>query len=184
MTRFRRVIVSLCSAGVLATGLIAASPSSAAAYGAASWQLTAAGTFVKPGVGSFGFWGWCDLAGAFNPSNPVAGTSGDCEVDNYFYPPGRPAAFDCHQSIDITSWGEAPGIGTAFRVPLDLWLLAGTQTATGPDPAGCGGTGPTQPQDLAPAKAGHYNGNAFVGLLLPGAVGEIQITVAEVTAPF
>lgn len=173
----RRVVLLFAVLAAIA----AMSPSNAAAYGGgpANWQLTFAATGVLPGSGAgFGFWGWCELSGAANRAAPTSGTEGDCQYAAYFHFPG--ASQTCHASISITSWAEAPSfIGSAFGVPNDLVVLAGSQTpaaTTGP----CAfSTSP--PFDLAPAKAGHYNGNALVPLLFaPATTGEIQLQVTQV----
>jgi hypothetical protein len=166
----------------LGVGLLLATSSSVGAYGGgpANWQIGFAGTIVVPGLGNSGFWGWCQLSNAFDSSNPMAGTSGDCQVANYFHLPSGGVSLECHVSVDVTSWGPAPGIGLAFGVPADLYVFSGTQTATGQDPAACGGNGATTPADVAPAQAGHYNANSLVPFVMPGAVGEIQIQVTQI----
>src|SRR6266571_2186783 len=55
------------------------------AYGAANWQVGFAGTFVTPGSGSGGFWGWCDFAGGTG-SPAASGTDADCQTSVYFGP--------------------------------------------------------------------------------------------------
>src|SRR5438105_1913781 len=169
MARTKRALASLLSAGLLAIGLIAVAPSTAGAYGGgpANWQLTLAQTVVSPGTQQgFGIWGWCDLSGAADRSNPTSGTSGDCQIAIYAHAPSSAGGnLKCSESINITSWGEAPGMGLVFGVPEDLYLTSGTQTITpGSDPALCGPSGPTRPTDLDPAKPGHYNGNFLVAL--------------------
>src|SRR5215469_14791579 len=74
-----RALVGMIAAASL--GLGAATP--ALAYGQANWQLTFSGT--GPG---FGFWGWCDLAGATSFNNAglaIQGNSGDCQFAEYFH---------------------------------------------------------------------------------------------------
>jgi hypothetical protein len=173
----RRLLLLLAALAAIA----AMSPSNVAAYGGrpANWQLTFAATGTLPGSGfGFGFWGWCELSGAADRAAPTSGTEGDCQYAAYFHAPS--ARQTCHASINITSWAEEPSfIGSAFGVPNDLVVLAGSQTP--PSTTGPCAFSTSSPFDLAPAKAGHYNGNAFVPFLFaPATTGEIQIQVTQV----
>jgi hypothetical protein len=188
MARIKRALGYLVSSVFLAAGVAVATPLGAGAYGAgpANWQLAIAVTITAPTtLNGFGIWGWCDLAGAADRSNPTSGTAGDCQYAIY----GHSGAGDvkCTVSVNVTSWGEGfPLLGEFFKVPADLYLLSGTQTITpGSNPSLCGPngpipTGPVPSNDLTPAKAGHYNGTFLLGFFgPPGAVGEIQANASQ-----
>jgi hypothetical protein len=186
MHQFKRPLWSLFSAVVVTAALIAATPANAGAYGAgpANWQLTIAETFTAPGTQSgFGIWGWCDLSGAANRAAPTSGNAGDCQAAIYGHAPTAAGGdVKCTESINVTSWGEAPArLGLAFGVPLDLYVFTGTQVNTpGSDPAACGPSGPlAHPIDLGPARTGHYNGEALLDFR-SNLTGEIQLQVTQI----
>jgi len=126
---FKR-IVSRSLLGVFAAvsiGMAASTP--ALAYGPANWQITFSGT--GPG---FGFWGWCDLAGATNfnaAGQATSGTSGDCQFAEYAhnFPPFPSGT--CEISLNLTpegtsspAWRVGP---STFYPGLPDWFFSGTQ---------------------------------------------------------
>jgi hypothetical protein len=127
-------IVPRALLGVLAAvsiGMAASTP--VLAYGPAAWQLTFSGT--GPG---FGFWGWCDLAGATNfnaAGQATSGTSGDCQFAEYAHNlPGFPSG-TCEISFNLTPELTPEGtLSPAWRVgPITFypglhdWFFSGTQ---------------------------------------------------------
>jgi hypothetical protein len=163
--RFQRVTLALGAAAILAGGTVVAGASPVAAYGAANWQITFAGTATFPnGGGGFGFWGWCDLAGGTN-----SGNNGDCQFAQYLHAPS--GGFTCQESLNITSWDTSAGFvitGTAAVHPTSL---------TAPCLSFFPGSSPFSGVGLGvPAAAGHYN----LGNLIPGVPGELQITVTQI----
>ncbi len=171
------------------------------AYGKENWQTTFAGTFVSPGSGNSGFWGWCAFGGG-TPSSagaPVtSGTDADCEESFYF---GPSHAIQAHESISGTAWDMEPCTIAPCVTPNDFFITSGTMTISGPDVVqhlgtvgplllslGCTITGETatcsllvweglgtyNPDTGIPTVAGHYNLNSF--LTQPG---EFQIQVTQ-----
>ena len=123
-----RALVGLIAA--FSIGVAATTP--AMAYGQANWQLTFSGT--GPG---FGFWGWCDLAGAtsFNSAGlAVSGSSGDCQFAEYFHNvPGLPSG-TCGIGFNLMPEKDSSGVmQPAWQVEpssftkLPDWFLSGTQ---------------------------------------------------------
>jgi hypothetical protein len=167
--RFRRAVLILTAASVLAGAMAAASASPALAYGKANWQVAINGTATFPGTGGgFGFWGWCEFAGGVR-----SGNDGDCEFAQYIHGPAG-SGFTCHLSLDVSSWDATGGTfvitGTASVNPTRL---------TGPCVEFFPGTTPFSGLDTGiPAAAGQYHPG--VSALAPGAVGEFNITVAQI----
>lgn len=145
--------------------LVGAGP--AQAYGRATWQVTFNGTAVQPGVGGFGFWGWCDFAGGL-----TSGNSADCEYAQYLHAPG--GNLTCHDSLDITSW--------AISRTNDDFLVTGTATIKPAAVADACLTYPLFPNSFSFTDADTEipaflpsGGHATLGQLL-GGVGEFNIT--------
>jgi len=171
-TRIRMAAVACAAGAVLTAALtVVATATPAMAYGKANWQLTFAGTANLPSSGfSFGFWGWCDLAGGV-----ASGTSGDCQIAQYQHVQGG-NSFTCHENIDLTAWTTTTGSGTfvisgsVAVVPVSL-----TDDCVGLFP---GSTSFNGVDSLIPAVPGHHD--LGVGNLIPGAVGEYNATVTQV----
>jgi hypothetical protein len=167
--RFRRTALLLSVVGLLAVAVVASSASPALAYGKANWQVAINGTATFAGTGTgFGFWGWCAFAGGV-----TSGNDGDCEFAQYFHAPAG-SGFTCHLSLDVSSWDATGGTfvitGTASVNPTSL---------TGPCIEFFPGTTPYSGLDTGiPAAAGQYHPG--VSALAPGAVGEFNITVAQI----
>jgi hypothetical protein len=172
------------------------------AYGKANWQTAFAGTFITPGQGSSGFWGWCDFGGGTG-SPATSGTDSDCQVATYTHVPGNPSNFQVHESISGTAWDEEPCTFPPCLTTNDFFITAGTMTISGPTvvqalKAGVGGTLPPSckisgstvtcslsdwellgiynPDTGVPTAAGHFNLNAFLGQ-----PGEFQIQVNQLS---
>jgi hypothetical protein len=151
--------------GALGIALVSSAHShTARAYGKANWQAAFSGTFVTPGSGGGGFWGWCDFGGGVN-----SGNTGDCEFSQYFHAPAG-GGLTCEVSMDITSWvanGDFIISGTATAHPASATALClsgfpGSANFSGVDSG-------------IPAAPGHYNLGGM------GAVrGEIQIQVVQI----
>jgi hypothetical protein len=166
--RFRRAVLVLSVAGVLAGAVAATSAAPAMAYGKANWQVTFAGTGIIPSTGlGFGFWGWCDFAGGV-----TSGTSGDCQYSQYFHAHAG-GGFTCQESVDFTTWdgsgGTFVGSGTVTVHPAGvttpcLAFFPGTTT-----------TSFTNVDFGIPSAAGHYNFGPL------GVVGEFQMQVTQVS---
>lgn len=152
----------------------------ARAYGNTdNWQLGFAGTFIVPGGGNGGFWGWCALSGI------SSGTDGDCQVSNYGHTPGG-ASFTCEVSVDITGWTTGVSASLPPFLP-GLFINSGHITAHGSNPTLCLALSfPPGTVDLGtgniissfdtglPVAPGHYNLNAVT----PGAfIQSLQIQV-------
>jgi hypothetical protein len=101
------------------------------AYGAANWQVGFSGTFVTPGSGSSGFWGWCDFAGGTG-SPATSGTDADCQLSQYF---GPGHIIQVEESIAGTAWGEGPCHFPPCVTPTDFYITSGTMTMVGPTAA-------------------------------------------------
>jgi len=154
VVRIKKAILSLFSAGLLAAGFAAATPSTAGAYGSdAIYQLTISSTGFVPGLPSVGggVWGWLELD---NPSDAaLSGTDGNYTVTfcGHGGSLGGNGAF--HANGLVVSWQVAPGpFGPTLYIVTDH--------------------GPVPP---FPATPGHYNLNAGPG-------SETQITVQRITA--
>jgi hypothetical protein len=172
---------------------------SAHAYGRANWQAAFAGTFVIPGSGNFGFWGWCALAGGTG-SPATSGTDADCEISQYF---GTGHSFQVLESISGTAWSEGPCTFPPCATVNDFYITAGTMTLNGPTvvqgvqsgmaqqlPPSCTVSGMTitcpipvweflgvyNPDTGIPVVAGHYNLNSFFGH-----GGELQVQVVQLS---
>ena len=167
--RFRRAALLLLVAGLLAVAVVASSASPALAYGKANWQVAINGTATFPGTGTgFGFWGWCEFAGGV-----TSGNDGDCEFAQYFHAPAG-SGFTCHLSLDVSNWNATGGTfvitGTASVNPT---RLTGPCVEFFPGVANFSGV-----DTEIPAAAGQYHPG--VSALAPGAVGEFNITVAQI----
>lgn len=168
-TSIRRRVLAACTAGVITSAtLLALTAAPASAYGKANWQLTFAGTANVPSTGtSFGFWGWCDLAGG-----TTSGNAGDCQIAQYVHMPAG-SGFTCHVNIDLTAWTAAA-----------TFLITGTATVnptaeTTPCLSLFPGGSPFANVDSGiPAVPGHHD--IGVEALNPAAVGEFNVTVTEV----
>ena len=165
--RFRRALLMLSVAGVLAGVVAAASASPARASGNPSWQITFAGTAAFPSTGSgFGFHGRCQLSGG-----QTSGTDGDCEGAQYFHAPAG-EGFTCQLGLHLTAWS----IGSSGS-----FLYSGTgdvhpTSLTAPCVAFFPGSTPFTAVDSGfPAAPGHYNLGSIGGV-----VGEFQVTVTEI----
>jgi hypothetical protein len=169
LRRFRRAALLFAVVGLIAVAVVASSASPALAYGRANWQVAINGTATFPGTGTaFGFWGWCAFAGGV-----TSGNDGDCEFAQYFHAPSG-SGFTCHLSLDVSSWDATGGTfvitGTASVNPTRL---------TGPCIDFFPGSSPYTGVDTGiPAAAGQYHPG--VSALAPGAVGEFNITVAQI----
>jgi hypothetical protein len=169
LRRFRRAVLVLTVTGLLVVAVVAASASPAVAYGRANWQVAINGTATFPGTGTgFGFWGWCEFAGGV-----TSGNDGDCEFAQYLHGPAG-SGFTCHLSLDVSSWDATGGTfvitGTASVNPTRL-----TDACVSFFP----GFNPYSGVDTEiPAAAGQYHPG--VSALAPGAVGEFNITVAQI----
>jgi hypothetical protein len=169
LRRFRRAVLVLTVTGLLVVSVVAASASPALAYGRANWQVAINGTATFPGTGTgFGFWGWCEFAGGV-----TSGNDGDCEFAQYFHGPAG-SGFTCHLSLDVSGWDATGGTfvitGTASVNPTRL-----TDACVSFFP----GANPYSGVDTEiPAAAGQYHPG--VSALAPGAVGEFNITVAQI----
>jgi hypothetical protein len=167
--RFRRTALLLSVVGLLVVAVVASSASPALGYGKANWQVAINGTATFAGTGTgFGFWGWCAFAGGV-----TSGNDGDCEFAQYVHAPAG-SGFTCHLSLDVSSWNTTGGTfvitGTASVNPTSL---------TGPCIAFFPETSPFSGLDTGiPAAAGQYHPG--VSALAPGAVGEFNITVAQI----
>ena len=169
LRRFRRTGLLLAVAGLVTVAVVASSASPALAYGRANWQVAVNGTATFPGTGTaFGFWGWCAFAGGV-----TSGNDGDCEFAQYFHAPAG-SGFTCHLSLEVSSWNATGGTfvitGTASVNPTRLTepcveFFPGAANFSGVD------TG-------IPAAPGQYHPG--VSALAPGAVGEFNITVAQI----
>jgi hypothetical protein len=165
----RRSLLAL----LIAIAVAAAVATSASAYGAANWQMTFSGTGTSPLLGSFGFWGWCDLGGgtSFTATGLAnAGTSGDCEYAYYARNPSASAT--CHESLNLDGWyiganGDWFFSGTATVRPTDQTAFCETLPGNPPTPS-FGFI-----DSLIPAAPGHLNLNAVT--LGPFSFTELQI---------
>ena len=169
LRRLRRAGLLFALTGLLAAVVVVSSASPALAYGKANWQVTVNGTAIFPGTGTgFGFWGWCEFAGGVR-----SGNDGDCEFAQYFHAPSG-SGFTCHLSLDVSSWTAAGGTfvitGTASVNPT---RLTGPCTDFFPGAANFSGV-----DTGIPAAPGQYHPG--VSALAPGAVGEFNITVAQI----
>jgi hypothetical protein len=166
LARSMRAGALLVGVLVAAMGALAASPTSAFAYGQPNWEITFHNTTNFPSTGqSFGFWGWCALRGGV-----TSGNDGDCQVEQYTHAPAG-GGFNCHESLNLTAWTGTTGTfvitGSATVNPVSetancLALFPGSANFTGID------TG-------FPAAPGHYD----IGVP-PGAVGNFSIQVNQV----
>jgi hypothetical protein len=147
-------------------GVTFATPSHA--YGQANWQATFSGTGTAPGMGGFGFWGWCDFAGGV-----TSGNEADCSFAEYGHGTGG-SGFTCHENVDGTAW-DVSGVTGDFviesgTISVNPVSLTGPCLAFFPGPAGI-------PVDTGiPAAAGHYN----LGSLGPGLKGSFQMQVTQI----
>ena len=156
---------------IVAVSLGVAATTPAMAYGQANWQLTFSGT--GPG---FGFWGWCDLAGATNFNTAglaVSGSSGDCQFAEYFHNvPGLPSG-TCGIGFNLTPEGGMPAwqVEPSSVTHLPDWFLSGTQVV---NPTKLTticeqfpGVSPTPTfsnfDSLLPVVVGHVNASGFFG---------------------
>lgn len=168
------------------------------AYGPANWQAAFSGTFVNPGSGNSGFWGWCDFAGGTG-SPATSGSAADCEVSQYF---GPSHGFQVVVSIQGTAWDEETCTFRPCLTTSDFFITAGAVTlagpfavqitSSGPPPPGSGctvkGTTATcpipfleavgfyNPDTGVPTVSGHYNLNSFLNHS-----GEFQIQVVQLS---
>ena len=169
-----RALVGMIAAASL--GLGAATP--ALAYGQANWQLTFSGT--GPG---FGFWGWCDLAGATSFNNAglaIQGNSGDCQFAEYFHNvPGFPSG-TCGVAFNLMPESGAPvwQVEHSNVTGVPDWFVSGTQvihpTNLTPVCEQFPGVSPTPTfsnfDSLLPFVVGHTNASGLFGTF------ELQIT--------
>ncbi len=156
-------VALLLLVGALAVALVSSAHSHPArAYGKANWQVTFSGTFVTPGSGGGGFWGWCDFAGGI-----FSGNDGDCQFSQYQHAPvgsGIPS-FNCEVSLDNISWDASGGTFVLNAATVTVHPTSQTANCSQSFPFDTG----------IPAKAGHYN---FGGM---GAVrGEFQAQVTQI----
>jgi hypothetical protein len=191
-SRTRRLFLLASLAGVLAC-TVAASATPAFGYGKANWQATLNGTFVKPGGGGEGFWGWCAFAGS-NDSG-ATGNDADCELAEYYRDPATNTNWTCHLSIDGTNWtslGPGDFSPTSFHMDGSL-TINGQQHLTQAEQDACVGffyTGdPNSPSSdrsftnvdtFIPGAPGHYNLGFLVPIFFPGDVGELNFTVKQI----
>ena len=167
--RSRRAVLVLAVVGLLGVAVVATSATPALAYGKANWQVAINGTATFPSSGfGFGFWGWCAFAGGVK-----SGNDGDCEFAQYVHAPSG-SGFTCHLSLDVSSWDATGGTfvitGTASVTPT---RLTGPCVSFFPGSANFSGV-----DSGIPAAAGQYHPG--VSALAPGAVGEFNITVAQI----
>lgn len=166
--RIRRSVLAACTAGVLTTAtLLALTAAPASAYGKANWQLTFAGTANVPSTGtSFGFWGWCELAGG-----TTSGNDGDCQLAQYVHLPSG-SGFTCHESLNLTAWTAA----STFLITGTASVNPAAQTA--PCVSFFPGTSTFANVDTGiPTAPGHHD--IGVAALNPAAVGEFVVTVVK-----
>jgi len=176
--RPRRAVLVLSVAGVLAGAMASVSAIPALAYGKATWQITFSGTATSPGTANGqGFWGWCDFAGGAT-TGATSGSSGDCEESEYVHALGG-AGFTCEVSLDITAWEIGTGqFGPSFFITGTATVHPSRPTVTAPCLTYYPGSASFGDLDTGiPGIPGHYN---FGGIGIPGAVGELQITVTEI----
>jgi hypothetical protein len=146
-------------------GIAAASP--ARADPSASWRVTFTSNTTVPSTGvGFGYRGSCYYAGGV-----TQGDAGGCEVAAYIHQSAG-SGFTCHMSQTITHWATDTGTfvesGTATVTPTAL---------TEPCLIFTGGSSPFTLDTGIPAAPGHYNFG--VNPLVPGAVGEYNVTVVQ-----
>jgi hypothetical protein len=139
------------------------------AYGRANWQITFSGT--GPG---FGFWGWCDLAGATSFSFqglPSSGTTGDCQFAEYVHQAGGPSG-TCEISGDLANADESPAwqIETSPVTGGPDFFVSGTaithparQTAFCASIPGSFPSTYSNLDTLIPVHVGHLNASGFFG---------------------
>jgi hypothetical protein len=189
-------IIALMPISLVAIAALSSTPT-AHAYGAANWQIAFAGTFVSPGTGNSGFWGWCALAGGTG-SPAASGTDADCQISQYF---GTGHALQLQESISGTAWSEGLCTISPCLGPTDFYITDGTMTIRGPTaaqgvhsgqtgslPPSCTISGTTitcplavweflgvySPDTGIPAAAGHYNLNSLLNHS-----GELQVQVVQ-----
>jgi hypothetical protein len=164
-----RRIVMVGGMVLLATGLMLASWSPALAYGKANWQVTFSGT--GPG---FGFWGWCDFAGAttWSPSGlPTSGTTGDCQFSEYLHMTS--ARGTCEVSVDLAdeagqpAWQVEPSVVTGTN---DFFFSGTMKTHPVSETAFCENIPGSPPSttfsnfdSFLPVHPGHLNASGFFG---------------------
>ncbi len=148
---------------------------SVSAYGKANWQFGFAGTFITPGVGNDGFWGWCAFVGV------SSGTDGDCQVSNYFHFANGPHV-TCETSVSVTGWDmEPPTIPPPPGFPADDFFITSATLTVNPSSPAClsiFGSLPTPFDTGFPAAPGHYNFNGLLHLF--GQTGELQVQVTQI----
>jgi hypothetical protein len=163
-TAFLRSLLGLGVAAILV--VLAATP--VFSYGAANWQVAFSGT--GPG---FGFWGWCDFAGATTVSFglPSSGTTGDCQFSEYAHVPGVFSG-TCEVSTDLTAEGGQPAwqIEPSGITGVNDFFLSGTSVTHPASQTSFCATLPGSPpptfsnfDTLLPVKPGHLNASGFFG---------------------
>ena len=171
----------LASIPIAVLVLLAVQPTTtASAYGKANWQTTFAGTFISPGQGGGGFWGWCAFYGE------TSGDDADCQVSLYQHAVhSQDNTITCEVSIDATGWhiDSSPQLGGAPGFFIDSGQItvhpaSKTQACLDANFAGqtsSDGTILTRMDFGLPATPGHYNLNQFVGH-----PAELQETIVHV----
>jgi hypothetical protein len=163
--------IRLALIGVVAAGSLGVAVAThAQAYGKANWQVAFSGT--GPG---FGFWGWCDFAGANDFSFlglPTSGTEGECQFSEYAHVPGVFSG-TCELSMDFASENGQPAwqIETSsFTGGPDFFVSGTAITHPARQTAFCEtlpGSPPSSPYTnfdlLLPARPGHLNASGFFG---------------------
>lgn len=169
--RFRRAALAVCASGVVITAVLAATGATPAlAYGKANFELTFAATANFPSTGnSFGFWGWCDLAGG--------GTAGDCQITQYTHAPAG-GGFTCHEDVNLTAWSGDTGTivigGSATVNPSSL-----TEACLSIFPGSAAGNPFSGVDTGFPSAPGHYK-LGVEALAGPGAVGVFNINIKQI----
>jgi len=160
--------------GLAVLALLAISVASPAfAYGKETYQVAFSGTATQPGVGGFGFWGWCAFAGGV-----TSGNDGDCEFSQYNHGLFPGASVTCEESLDVSSWSISPVTGD--------FVITGTvtvhpSTLSSSQMAAClalfPGSGTFSNVDSEiPARPGHYN----IGNVFGTATGEFEVQVVKI----
>lgn len=182
-----RVLLGLIVVAVVASlGVASATP--ALAYGKANWQLTFSAT-----APTFGFWGWCDLAGATSSNAAglaTSGNSGDCQFAEYFHNnPGFPSG-TCEISFTLMPEADTNGQlqpawqqGFSTFTNMTDWFFSGSQVIHPADrTAICEqfpGVSPTPTfsnfDSVIPAVVGHAN--------LSGLFGTTEFQLQETPLP-
>jgi hypothetical protein len=189
----------LATVSLFALTLVAV-PGAQAYNNAVQWQAGFSGTFVSVAGGSVnGFWGWCVFGGSSGSSAVgTTGTTGDCQITNYFGLGFGAPVNTFSVAISITGWileptsaFAIPGVGPYFFLTSGSGVLSGPgasfiysllglpvgsaiplSSSTGP--SACG-PAPTlafgSPCDSGiPAMPGHF------GFTLPALTIQIQVT--------